>query len=270
MPFATPPVADFKVEIDDAAVRFFEDNGYLAVGRITTDEELEWLRGVYDSLLDAPRSGLLDGVFDLTQPYGATTPPEIGQLLFPERRVPDVRQTAMWKNARRIATRLLRTAPDEVEHWGHLIFKPAESGSETPWHQDEAYWDVNLDYNALGAWMPLEPVDVESGCLWFVPGSHRREVLPHRHLGDDPFVHVLELKDPVDTSAAVPIPLEAGAATFHHSRTIHYAGPNRGKRIRRAWANEFQTSPVQRAEPHDRPWVIAGREALAESAARRR
>lgn len=270
MRFAATPVTDYDVDIDEADVRFFQDNGYLAVGRISTDEELDWLRGVYDALLDEPRSGLLDGVFDLTRPYGTTEPPEIGQLLFPERRVPDVRHTAMWKNASRIASRLLCANEERVEHWGHLIFKPAAGASETPWHQDEAYWDVNFDYNALGAWMPLEAVSAVSGCLWFVPGSHRRDVLPHRHLGDDPSVHVLELADPVDTSTAVEVPLEAGAATFHHARTIHYAGPNRSDRIRRAWANEFQTTPVERKVPHDRPWVAAGREALADSAARRR
>jgi len=39
--------------------------------------------------------------------------------------------------------------------------------------------------------------------------------------------------------------------------------------MRRAWANEYQTTPVRRALPADRPWVDAGRMALAEALARR-
>jgi hypothetical protein len=264
MSFGAPPAAGFVVDVSDADVDFFARNGYLACERVTTPAELDWLRRVYDDLIARPRSGFLDGVFDLARPYGTRADPTLGQLLLPERLVPEIRETDMWRNAWRIAARLLGRERGELESWGHLIFKAAGTGGETPWHQDEAYWDVNLDYRALGAWLPLEDVGVDNGCLSFVPGSHRGEVLRHRHLGGDPAVHVLEVDEPVDTGTAIPVPLRAGGMTFHHARTLHYAGPNRTDRIRRAWANEFQTRPVRRAQPADRPWVEAGRRAMAE------
>ena len=260
---------NFEIDIDEADVAFFEKNGYLAVERITTDEEIEWLRGVYDDLISRPRSGFLDGVFDLTRSYGTTDEPKVGQLLLPERFVPAIRESMMWKNAHRIASRLLKVAAPDVENWGHLIFKTPNSGAATPWHQDEAYWAVDKSYHALGAWMPLDDVFVANGCMWFLPGSHRQEVLRHRHGGNDPSVHILELDEPVDTGAGVPVPLKAGGMTFHHCRTLHYAGPNLTDGIRRAWANEFQTAPVQRDVPASRPWVDDGRKALAEGLARR-
>jgi hypothetical protein len=270
MEFRSLPAKEFEVDIGDAETDFYARNGYLAVQRVTTDEELEWLREVYDALLAMPPTGYLDGIFDLSRPYGTTDTPKLGQLLMPERIVPQIRQTVMWKNARRIASRLLRMPQAKIESWGHLIFKGANSLAETPWHQDEAYWDVTKDYNALGSWLALDKVDTNNGCLWFVPKSHYGDVLPHMHGGNDPKVHVLQFSEPVDTSAGIPVPLDAGGMTFHHARTHHYSGINKTDRVRRAWANEFQTTPVLRDKPKHYPWWEAGKSALAEEEAKRK
>jgi ectoine hydroxylase-related dioxygenase (phytanoyl-CoA dioxygenase family) len=116
----------------------------------------------------------------------------------------------------------------------------------------------------VGAWVPLDDAVVENGCLWFLPGSHLGEVLPHRHVGDDPSIHILELVEPVDTSDAVAVPTKAGGATFHHRRMLHHSEPNTTDADRRAYANEFQTPPRPRATPADRPWVLDGRKAYDE------
>jgi hypothetical protein len=258
-----PPAADLVVDICDDDVEFYREHGYLVCNEISPPEEIAWLDEVYDWFLAQPRTGFLDGVFDLVSPYGTLQTPKVGQLLMPEQKLPQLRETALWKNARRIARCLLGVLDEQVENWGHLIYKSPHCDSETPWHQDEAYWDASKDYQALGCWVPLQDVDESNGCLWFLPGSHRSDVMHHRHYGDDPAVHILEIAEAVDTSAAVPVPLPAGAASFHHSRLLHFAGPNSSGAIRKAWANEFQTAPVQRRTPHDRPWVQAGRDAMA-------
>lgn len=259
----SPPKVLHHVDIDEGELAFFRENGYLVCGRLTTEEELDWLSEVYDELIARPISGGMDTVFDVAKPYGSTDRPRLGQLLFPEQHVPAVRETAMWQNCNRIATRLLGLDMQDVEHWGHILYKTPRGGNETPWHQDEAYWDVEFDYYAVGAWMPLQDVGEDNGCLWFLPGSHKHDVLPHRHVGGDPAVHVLELEEPIDVSSAVPIPMRAGEVSFHHPRLLHYARENASDQIRRAWANEFQSAPIVRTTPADRPWVTAGREARA-------
>jgi len=261
--FAPPPGIAFDVDIDADQAAFFADNGYLALDRVTTDEELEWLRDVYDKLLAIPMSGFPDRLYDAVRPYGTRDPPILGQLLFPEQRVPAIRQTALWRNARRIAQRLLQLPENQIESWGHIVHKPARHGAATPWHQDEAYWGPELSYYAVGSWLPLDDVFPENGCMWFLPGSHLEPILRHRHMNDDPAIAVLELVEAIDTSAAVPVPLRAGGMSFHHPRTLHYAGPNNTDRPRRAWANEYQSAPIMLEVPADRPWVIEGREAMA-------
>jgi hypothetical protein len=245
---ATDPAVD--VEIDDTQVERFRRDGFLAVERITSDEEVAWLGQVWDELFANRRAW-----FDLAQPFGANVDVRVGQMLFPEAHAPALRETRYFRNARKIAARLLGRDESGLEAWGHMVLKPARRGLATPWHQDESYWDPSFDYHAAGAWLPLEDVNGENGCMCFVPGSHRMEVLRHRNLDGDPRLHLLEVDVPVDTSSAVEVPLRVGGATFHHPRTLHSTAANRTDRPRRAFANEFQTRPVPRPEPVPRPWL---------------
>lgn len=260
IPIGPPrPASDLHVDIDDAEVRRFHDEGFLSVERITTDEEIAWIARVWDALFADRRTW-----FDVASPFGANDDVRVGQMLFPEKWAPALRETLYFKNARRIAARLLAYEEAKVEAWGHMVLKPALNGLATPWHQDESYWDAGLDYHAVGAWLPLEDVDGDNGCMCFVPGSHRGEVLSHRHLDDDPRLHLLEVDASIDTSAAVAVPLRMGGATFHHPRTLHATAANRTARPRRAFANEFQTSPVRRAVPAAKPWLDDQKRAWAE------
>jgi hypothetical protein len=113
-------------------------------------------------------------------------------------------------------------------------------GAPLPWHQDEAYWDPEFNYVALGSWTPLDPATLESGCMRFIPGSHCGDVRTHRHVGDDPTVHGLYAPG-IDPSCAVALPILPGGVIFHHCRILHSPGPNRSDRVRRAYANEWQT-----------------------------
>ena len=50
-----PPGGTLDVELTAEQVRAFERDGYVTFGRITTDEELEWLRAIYDFLFQEKR-----------------------------------------------------------------------------------------------------------------------------------------------------------------------------------------------------------------------
>src|SRR5262245_29636559 len=173
-----PPRTDFTVEPSAELVRSFRENGFAAVERITTDAQLDWLAGLYDRFFAAREGGFPGGYFDLVRPYDAADEDLLPQVLFPEQRFPALRETALVRNGRRLAAALLGVPEGELRGWGHMISKRALRGPETPWHQDEAYWDAGARYVAVGCWLPLDGASVESGCLHFVPGSHRGAVLP--------------------------------------------------------------------------------------------
>ena len=49
----------------------------------------------------------------------------------------------------------------------------------TPWHQDESYWLNMPDKRAVSFWVALQDVNVDNGCMWFVPGSHKLPLREH-------------------------------------------------------------------------------------------
>lgn len=149
------PATDVRVEIGDAGVKRFHEQGFLAIERITTDEEVAWLAEVWDELFANRRSW-----FHVSQPFGALDDVRLGQMRLPEVHAPALRETLYFANARRIAARLLGEEESGLETWGgHMVLKPAGTGLPTPWHQDESYWEPGFDYRAVGAWLPLEAVD---------------------------------------------------------------------------------------------------------------
>ena len=146
----------------------------------------------------------------------------------------------------------------------HMIRKGPD-GCEVPWHQDEAYWDVEFEYQAVGSWLALHDVPANMGAMQFIPGSHRQGVVEHGPLDGDVERHLLIVD--VDVSRAVTCPLRAGGATFHHPRALHNTTPNTTDRARVAFPSKFQTAPVRRAEPAHRRWVDEWRAATGREAA---
>jgi ectoine hydroxylase-related dioxygenase (phytanoyl-CoA dioxygenase family) len=167
------------------------------------------------------------------------TPHELGQrsvgpehkslvtILSPERVVPELKNTIFCRNVRKVFTRLLGVEETRLLSGWRIYFKRAHS-SETPWHQDAAYRPP--PYHSASVWMPLDPVTIESSCMYYLSRSHHEGVRPH-HFHED-----LLVVDDVDPSQAIVCPLSAGEAVVHHCCTLHYAGPNRTHRPRRALA----------------------------------
>lgn len=234
----------------DAKEQFWED-GFFTIKQITTEEEVVWLRDVYDCLFSGEAGAFV--MRDVNTRMDAQRGDRISQIIRPENTLPDLKETIFWRNSRRLSAQLLGLDIGEMDGWGHMVRKAPRDTEEVPWHQDEGYWDPHFDYLALGVWMPLDPATVESGCMSMIPGSHKGPVLEHKLTNDDPAVTVIYC-DKVDAKKAVPRPVPIGGASFHHCRTLHWSGPNRTDNVRRAYVNEWQAVPVRREAPHDRGW----------------
>jgi ectoine hydroxylase-related dioxygenase (phytanoyl-CoA dioxygenase family) len=245
------PAMEPTVFLTPEQIAFYHREGYLALEAITTQEEVAWLRGVYDHLF-ASQAGREEGnQFDLGGTDEEGKEAVLPQILNPARYAPELKNGLYRVNALAIAHQLL--GPEAAFQGEHAIFKPAHIGAATPWHQDEAYWNPAVEYNAFSLWMPLQPVTVENGCMHFVPRSHRMEILPHHSINNDPRIHGLEVEG-ADTSQSVACPLPPGGCTIHHNRTLHYAGPNVSDIPRRAYILGFGVPTRPRTEPRRFPW----------------
>jgi ectoine hydroxylase-related dioxygenase (phytanoyl-CoA dioxygenase family) len=237
--------------LTDEQVSFFHENGFIALDPITDDAELAWLRGVYDRLF-AERAGRENGdQFDLGGTDEEGKEAALPQILNPAKYAPELNDGKFLAVASAVVRQLL--GEEAKGGVAHAIYKPAGRGAETPWHQDEAYWDPEFQYRSVSVWMPLQEATVENGCLWFVPGSHRGDIYPHQSIGGDPRVHGLEVLG-ADTSTAVACPLQPGGVTIHLNRTLHYAGPNTSAIPRRALILGYGLDRQPYPEPRRFPW----------------
>lgn len=117
--------------------------------------------------------------------------------------------------------------PDVLAWSCGFFIKEAGSRSFVSWHQDLNYWGLDGD-REVTAWFALTPATVANGCMRFVPGSHRREDVPHidSFAPDNLLTRGQEIAVEVDEASAVNVLLRAGQASFHHGHMFHASGPN--------------------------------------------
>ena len=240
------------ITLTDDQVEFYHTNGYLSIDAITTQEEIERLRVIYDRLFEQQAGRAEGNQFDLAGTDEDGKVAKLPQILSLRKYAPELADTLYETNAYAISRQLLG---EGIHFTGdHAIFKPARSGAPTPWHQDEAYWDAGTTYNSLSIWMPLQEATLENGCMVFVPGSHTQEIVAHQAIGGDTRVHGLEMLQEVDQAKAVACPLPAGGATFHDSRTMHHTGANLSDIPRRAYIIGFGLPTEPRTDGRRFPW----------------
>ncbi len=107
-----------------------------------------------------------------------------------------------------------------------FFIKEARSPNYVTWHQDLHYWGLDGE-DEVTAWVALSPATSESGCMRFVPGSHRH-IVDHHDTFDDKnlLTRGQEVAVAVDEKDAVDVVLAPGEFSLHHGRVFHASEPN--------------------------------------------
>jgi len=246
-------VQDGSQLLTEAQVVSFKQLGYLALDRITSDEDAAAIRAVLEELF-ARKAGHDQGAyFNFAGDEKDQKAPILPQIMAPLNFAGQLKKSQFRHNATLLAQQIL--GPEARFHTDHTLMKPPIEGPPTPWHQDEAFKDPKFECDEISIWMPLQPVNDVNGCMMFIPGTNRVELLPHRTPGNDPKVHALECYEGFDPATAVACPLPAGGCTIHHGRTVHGAGPNRSGAPRYAYVLIFQTLHRPAKAPRSFPWM---------------
>jgi ectoine hydroxylase-related dioxygenase (phytanoyl-CoA dioxygenase family) len=112
----------------------------------------------------------------------------------------------------------------------HLLVKEPGTKQQTPWHQDQPYYNVD-GFQNCSMWMPVDPVDPES-TVEFVAGSHRGPWLMPRTFMDQQakwfpegaLEDLPDIEGDRDSFDILSWELEPGDAVFFHMLTLHAAG----------------------------------------------
>ncbi|HAA74114.1 TPA: hypothetical protein DCE37_03210 [Candidatus Latescibacteria bacterium] len=129
-----------------------------------------------------------------------------------------------------------------VLKFNSVFVKPAKTGSATPWHQDNGLWRDG-ETEPFNWWMALDPATKANGCLQFIPGSHKGEIVTHVLYEDS--IHGELPRDLVTERLAEQpaehIELEPGDIVAWHSSLWHYSPPNTSDQSRIGIAGVYTT-----------------------------
>jgi phytanoyl-CoA hydroxylase len=138
---------------------------------------------------------------------------------------------------------LLDVIGPNVKLMQSMLFIKAPGKPGQAWHQDESHIPTR-DRSLTAVWLALDDATLDNGCLWVIPGSHRRGVLyPTRDRPDARFDGTPEAHGfPHEDGEAVPVELPAGAALIFEGYLLHQSLPNRSARLRRALVNHYMSA----------------------------
>jgi hypothetical protein len=213
-------------------VALFHEQGFLSGIRILTDEQVEILRAALARLADPAHPG-----HHLFYEFHSNESSASGSVLFHALghwRIEPGFHDLLWHPAfLQPARQLLGGA---VRFWHDQLFsKPALHGGVVAWHQDYSYWTRTQPMAHLTCWIGLDDTTRENGCLWYVPGSHRWNLLPITGLaGDMDEIRTVLTPEQLAAFHPVPIELRRGECSFHHPLMVHGSYENRTAAPRRA------------------------------------
>jgi phytanoyl-CoA hydroxylase len=238
-------------------VAFFHENGYLIVGNVLAEMELEELRERSEQIAAGEAAHVPDSQRQV-EPLV-----EKGELAAAEDPILSIRKLfhlawhddVMLAHARRPAV-VERIAsllgPDLKLYQDQLFMKPPRVGSRQPYHQDQPLgFYIDPPELMVTCWTALDPATEENGCLRVLPGTHRRGQLPREAIEE------YERRALAGELAGeeVPLVLRPGECSFHHGHVLHSSCPNLSGRRRRGYATHYVSALCSITKPLDDPLI---------------
>ena len=224
--------------------KFFEENGYVRLGRVLSDSELRKLQEHIDAIMlgtaELPYDRLLMQLDSTTGKYedagvqsNGFKGPTLAYRKIQNLEIdPEFRAFLEKPIFREICANVY--GPETTLSCFRAMFmnKPAGQGTWLPWHQDR--WNY-LDRDPLiTVWTALDPATVQNGCVQVIDGSHRRGLVNPDHPSG--FVAIEQAAELLRESPIEYLELEPGEAVLLHNHLLHASDVNCTNISRRAFS----------------------------------
>lgn len=237
----TLPSGYFQLDELDPAAAFYRENGYAVLPQAISTDEIDKLKAETarlcrndDNQVDgiAPAGPGLSDIEAMRRVLCIHFPHKLSEIF--HRALSHAGITGL----------LTRVIGPNVKCMQSMLFVKASGKPGQAWHQDEDFIPTR-DRSLAGAWIALDDATVENGCLWVLPGSHRRGLLwPQKFHFDDRFDCTHESFDfPWDDADSVPVEVKAGSIVFFNGYLLHRSLPNRASAgFRRSLVNHYMSA----------------------------
>ncbi len=239
--------------------RFYEDNGYLRLGRTLSDVELRGLRTRIDDImlgraelnydrvlmqLDSD-SGRYEDAGEQSRGFKGST---LGYRKIQDLEFDDLFLAYMQKPLfLEICRRVYGPAMPIAAFRAMFMNKPARKGTFLPWHQDR--W-TSLDIDPLiTTWTALDPATIANGCVQIIPASHKLGLVNPSHVSG--FLTRDQAADLCSPDKIVFLELQAGESVLLHNWLLHASDVNKTDIPRRAFSVCYMDARTRSSQGED-------------------
>lgn len=237
--------------LSDAQVAEYHERGFIRGPQVLNDEQLAALREGLEAIRTGrnPRIGEL---YEIDADYLSAPEANVFHILGAWM-IDEAFHDILFHPKITVPVSQLLDSP-RVRFWHDQVFyKPARHPGVVTWHQDYSYWTRSTPPRHLTCWIGLDDSTIENGCVHFVPGSHRWNLLPKVSLTKE-MDAIKSVLSPEQLAQFRPEPmlLRAGECSFHHCFTLHGSYGNRSDIPRRAVVLNFM-HPESRSADGTKP-----------------
>ena len=238
-----------EYRLNDSQLRSFDQSGFVSGIKILEEDQVEKLNKELEDLRNST-----DQEQELFHEFHSNESHDPNNVLFHslgQWRVSPGFHDVLW-NPKFVIPACQLLGNKAVRFWHDQLFcKPAKHGGVVAWHQDYSYWVRTTPMQHLTCWVGLDNATSENGCLHYVPGSHKWDLLETVSLAGnmESIVELLSDQQIEQFNNKVAIEMPKGHGTFHHPLLLHGSYENRSNISRRAFVlNAFADGTISNAD----------------------
>lgn len=130
-----------------------------------------------------------------------------------------------------------------------FIWKAPEIGLGFPWHQDKFYFGKRFKTaTTVGTWTAIDAADRDNGCLYVIPGSHKRDISIHDDL-EGSLQNEFKLARDARDEDGIAVEAPPGAVIWFHSHLLHKSTDNHSQRFRRSYVSHYLSAQAEWMNP---------------------
>jgi ectoine hydroxylase-related dioxygenase (phytanoyl-CoA dioxygenase family) len=216
--------------LSDSEIETFEEEGFLLLEDVFTDEELGVLSDGVDDVMDdwAYQSEGFGG--EWREDYLEADERDETELIA----VHDLQFYCpafahLVLDPRLVSPVVQLVGPDVELHHTSLHAKPPQKGTPFPMHQDSVFWGI-YGHDFVNCQIAIDDAPPERGPVCYLSGSHADGQVDHEEPEEGGF-YLPEDDYPLED--AVEVPMEAGDVVLYNVHAIHGSQLNRSDEFRR-------------------------------------
>lgn len=223
-------------QLTEDQVRSYQQNGFVIIEDFLSSDELkEWREAVKEAVHERHgrkfpdqdiKTGENDGINEDADYYGKVFDQLINLWQTNER----MKKIMLDERIGQMASQL--SGQDGIRIWHDQTLTKQPWANPTAWHLDTPFWSFD-HREALSIWVALDDATLENGCLFFIPGSHKKTTFENPGITKN-MDAVFDFYPQFKQSPSVPAIMKAGSCSFHNGLCIHGAHANMTPGLRRA------------------------------------